>query len=118
MTTQIVESILKEADKRQAKRVMEVDLIVGSLTFLNPDQLRFWFGVLAKGTILEKSHLRIKSKEGTVRCLQCGFEGILNCVDDPVYHIPVPTLLCPKCRNVVEIVDGKECTIKSIKMVI
>jgi len=118
MTTQIVESILKEANKREAKRVVEVHLVLGSLTFLNPEQVRFWYKALSKGTVLEKSRLHMKKKEGTVRCRGCGFEGKLNYEDDPTYHVPIPTLLCPRCRNIVEIIDGKECTIKSVKMIV
>jgi len=116
MTTQIIESVLKEAQNRGAKRVIEVHLILGSLTFLNPEQVRFWFKVLTKGTIMESSRLRIKRKEGTVRCDKCGYEGDFNYEDDPLYHVLIPTLLCPKCESIVEIVEGKECTIKSIKL--
>lgn len=118
MTTQIVESVLKEASERSAKRVVEVHLTIGSLTFLNPEQVKFWYNLLTEGTIMEKSRLRIERKEGTVTCRRCGYEGNFNYEDDPLYHVPIPTLLCPRCRNIVEIVTGKECTIKSIKMVV
>jgi len=118
VTTQIVENVLKEAEKHSAKRVAEVRLILGSLTFLNPEQVRFWYKILTKDTIMERSRLRIKRKGGTVRCRKCGYEGNFNYEDDPLYHVPIPTLSCPKCGGIVEIVEGKECTIKSVKMVV
>jgi len=118
MTTQIMESILKEARKHEAKRVAEVHLVIGKLTFLNPEQMRFWYEALAKDTILEGSKLYIEEKDGVVKCASCGYEGGLKYEDDPMYHVPTPTLHCPKCRGIVEIVGGKECLIKSVKLVV
>lgn len=116
ITTQIVESVLQEARKRDAKKVTEVVLVIGSLTFLNPDQVRFWYEVLTKDTILEGSELKIEDSKGIVKCTKCGYEGDFKYVDDPAFHIPTPTLNCPKCSDIVEIVGGKDCLIKNIKM--
>ncbi len=118
MTSQIVQSVLAEAEKRGAKKVTEVHLIVGKLTFLGLEQLQFAFEALAKGTIVEGSKLIIEEQEGVVKCSSCGFEGGFKYVDDQLYHVPVPTLQCFKCGSVVEIVAGKECTVKCIKMLV
>ncbi len=118
MTAQIVESILVEADKRGAKKVTEVHLTIGRFTFLGLDQVRFSYGVLTKGTVMEGSRLLIEEKEGSVRCRECGFEGSIRYENDPEYHVSYPTLLCSKCSGVVELVEGRECTVKNIKMVI
>lgn len=116
ITTQIVESVLQEAKKRNAKKVIEVQLMIGKLTFLNPEQVRFWYEVLTKDTIMESSKLKIEESEGIVKCPKCGYEGDFRYVDDPALHIPTPTLSCPKCGDVVEIVGGKDCLIKNVKM--
>jgi hydrogenase nickel incorporation protein HypA/HybF len=118
VTSQIVQSVLAEAEKRGAKKVTEVDLVIGKLTFLGLEQLRFAFEVLTKDTILEGAKLVIEEQEGIVKCSNCGYEGGFKYEDDPLYHVPVPTLKCPKCGSVVEITAGKECTIKSIKMLV
>jgi len=118
ITTQIVESVLSEANHRRAKKVVEVNLVIGSLTFLNPDQVKFWYKILTKDTVLEGSKLVIEENKGTVRCPMCGYEGSFKFVDDSVFHLPLPTLQCPKCDGTVEIVSGKDCIIKSIKMLI
>jgi len=117
MTTQIVNHVLEEAKKHNAKRVNEVHLIIGKLTFLGLEQVKFAYEILVKNTIMEGSKLRIEEKDGVVKCGNCGYEGGLKYEDDPVYHIPSPTLNCPKCGGVVNIVGGKECTIKSIKLI-
>jgi hydrogenase nickel incorporation protein HypA/HybF len=118
VTSQIVQNVLAEAEKRGAKKVTEVDLVVGKLTFLGLEQLRFAFEALAKGTILEGAKLVIDEQEGVVKCNSCGYEGSFKYEDDPLYHVLLPTLKCPKCGNVVEIAAGKECTIKSVKMLV
>ena len=117
MTTQIVNYVLEEAKKHNAKRVNEVHLIIGKLTFLGIEQVKFAYDLLVKNTIMEDSKLHIEEKNGVVKCNNCGYNGDLKYEDDPVYHIPSPTLNCPKCGDVVNIVGGKECTIKSIKLV-
>ncbi len=117
MTTQIVNYVLEEAKKHNAKRVNEVHLIIGKLTFLGIEQVKFAYDLLVKNTIMEGSKLHIEEKDGVVKCSNCGYEGGLKYEDDPVYHVPFPTLNCPKCGGVVKIVGGKECTIKTIKLV-
>ena len=118
ITTALVKSVLKEAEERKAKKVVEVDLDVGQLTFLNPEQVRFWFQILTKGTVLEDSELVIEEREGVVRCNQCGYEGGFKYTDDSAFHLRMPTLQCPKCDAQVEIVDGKDCIIRRVKMLV
>ncbi len=118
MTKQIVENVLKEAKKHDAKNVMQVHLVIGKLTFLGIEQVRFSYEILVKGTIMEGSKLCIEEKDGSVRCAKCGYKGSINYEDDPVYHVLSPTLRCPECEGVVQIAGGKECTIKSIKLAV
>ena len=118
ITTQIVESILQEAKRRTAKKISEVQLVIGELTFLNPDQVRFWYEILTKDTIMEDSKLTIEESKGIVKCRQCGYEGDFKYIDDPALHVSTPTLNCPKCGGIVEIVGGKDCLIKNIKMLV
>ena len=118
VTSQVVQNVLAEAEKRGAKKVTEVQLVVGKLTFLGLEQVRFAYEVLAKGTIMEGSKLVVEAQEGVVQCDNCGYEGDFKYEDDPLYHVPVPTLKCPKCSNTVKIKAGKECIIKNIRMLV
>ena len=117
MTTQIVESVLEEAKRHGAKKVTEVQLTIGKMTFLGIEQIRFSYKILVEDTIMKDSKLVIEEKDGVIECTSCEYKGTIPLKDDPAYHIPVPTLQCPKCGNVSKIVEGKECTIKSIRMV-
>ncbi len=118
MTSQLVQSVLEEARKHGAKKVKEVSLIVGKLTFLGLEQVRFAYEILTKDTIMEDSNLLIKEGEGVVKCNSCGYEGDFKYEDNPQYHLPMPTLRCPKCDGIVKIVGGKECIIESVKLVV
>ena len=118
MTTQIVENILREAETHNARKVIEVHLIIGKLTFLGIEQVRFSYDLLVKDTIMEGSELHIEEKNGIVKCSSCDYKEDFNYEDDPMYHLPTLTLRCPKCGGLVEIIKGRECTIKNVKLVI
>jgi hydrogenase nickel incorporation protein HypA/HybF len=117
VTQQIVRTVLEEAQRHDAKRVTSVHLIIGKLTFLGLEQIRFSFRLLAKGTMMEHSKLVIEEKEPTVKCGNCSYEGAAKYIDDPAFHFGIPTLTCPKCGGQVSISAGRECTIKDIGIV-
>lgn len=118
MTTQIVKYVLKEAKKRNARRVDEVYLVIGKLTFLGLEQVKFAYEMLVKNTIMEGSKLHIEETDGVVKCPKCDYEGDFKYEDNPVFHFPTPTLACPNCGGVVNVIRGRECTIKSIKLAV
>jgi hydrogenase nickel incorporation protein HypA/HybF len=118
MTTQIVKSVLQEAKKHNAKRVYGVHLVIGKLTFLGLEQVRFSYEILVKDTIMEGSKLYIEEKDGVVKCSKCDYEGDFKYENTATYHVPTPTLHCPKCGGIVNIVGGRECIIKSVKLAV
>jgi len=116
MATQIVKNVLEEAKRYNAKKVAEVHLVIGKMTFLGADQIRFAYEILVQDTIMKDSKLVIEEPNGVIECPNCGFKGPVPVEDDPAYHVPVPTLKCPKCGETAKIVEGKECTIKNIRI--
>ncbi|MFQ6134625.1 MAG: hydrogenase maturation nickel metallochaperone HypA [Nitrososphaerales archaeon] len=115
-TYRIVETVRQEAEKHRAKKVLEVHLAIGRLTFLSIDQVRHLYPLLVKGTLMDGSKLVIEEKEGVVECSGCGYRGPLNYQNDPSFHLTYPTLSCPKCRSVVKIVEGRECVVKQVRL--
>jgi len=116
MANSIVETVLSEARKRNARSVLEVQLVVGRLTMLGLEQLRYCYRLLTKDTPLEHSKLRIEQEESRVHCENCMFEGPIQFKQEPQYHLIFPTLECPRCGGGVEIVAGRGCFIKSVKL--
>ena len=115
----ILETVLSAARSHEAESVLEVNLEIGELTFLNPEQLRFAFSVLSEGTLAEKANLHIKRIRPGIRCSSCGYEGYVG-YDGPEYHLlgffPL-SLRCVKCGSIeVEITSGRECNVKDVKI--
>jgi hydrogenase nickel incorporation protein HypA/HybF len=116
MTTQIVENVLEEAKRQRAKKILEVRLIIGKMTYLGIEQIQFSYKILSEDNMLKGSKLIIEEKDGVIECQNCNYRGIVPTNDDPIYHIPIPTLKCPNCGKEAKIVEGKECIIKGIRM--
>jgi len=112
---QIVNAILEEGRKHHAHKIEKVILEIGELTFLGEEQLRFAFDLLTEGTILEGAELEIEKKEIEVRC-SCGYEGKIEYEEKEEFHFLIPLLKCPRCNEEVEIIKGRECIIKSVRM--
>lgn len=113
---QIVDSILEEAKKHHASRVESVLLELGDYTMLGEEQLRFAFEVLTKDTIISGAQIDVKHLKGKVRC-KCGYEGNASVGDDTLHKI-APILECPKCKGAAEIVEGRECVVRNVRMVV
>jgi len=118
MAKQIVENVLAEARKHNAKRVSEVHLIVGQFTFLGGEALRTAYEALAKDTMLEGSKLVIEEKKGLVKCRMCGYEGTVHLSNEHEHHEELPIICCPNCGAAVDILDGKDCVVQSVKLVV
>ncbi len=116
VTSKIVENLLEGVERRNARRVHEVHLVIGKFTFLGIEQVNFSYSLLTKGTPLEDSKLLIEETDARVKCNSCGYEGAIKYEEDASYHIALPTLSCPQCKSVVEVVGGQECLIKKVKM--
>ena len=115
MTSWIVEALFDLVRKEDAKQVLEVHLRIGKLRALSTDQVRFCYGVLSKGTVLEGSELIIEESAGKIRCGNCGYQGEFNPEGD-AYHFGLPPLICPMCSSSLLIEGGDECVITRVRM--
>lgn len=114
MAQAIVDTVIDAAEKNNATEVVEVTIEVGMLTMLNPEQLKFLLGVIVENTLLEKSEIIIEDVPVEIKCRNCEFTGLANTEGSDHY---LAIVLCPECgeRNV-EIIKGRECNVKNIKI--
>lgn len=114
MAQAIVDTVLDVAKKNDAEEIVEVTIEIGMLTMLNPEQLKFLLDVIAEDTLLENAKIIIEDVPVEIECQNCQFEGLAN-TDDSDHYLAI--VLCPECgeRNV-EIIKGRECNVKNIKI--
>ena len=114
----IVKTILKAAEEQGARKIERVELVIGELTFLSPDQIEFWVGELLRNTIGEGAEIVVESRAARIKCAACGREGEVDVADDPFYHYTGVSPACPECgSSQVEVVAGRECMIQSLRAV-
>lgn len=114
IVSQIVQTLMAEAEKNELKSISKVTLDVGDLTFLGEEQLRFCYQVLTKDNFLKNSELIIETITPEVKCTKCGYIGEIEYLEKDEFHFRLPKFDCPKCNSKVEIVKGKDCTIREI----
>jgi hydrogenase nickel incorporation protein HypA/HybF len=68
----IVDTVLDEAHKAKAKRVIKVTLTIGELAGIMPDSLSFCFELLTRTTIAADAELAIETVPVIAQCRPCG----------------------------------------------
>ena len=86
--------------------VRRIRLEVGRLSGLVPDSVRFCFTMVAAGTTCEGARLEIEEPEGVGRCRACGSD----------FTLPDLILLCPCGSADVQLLSGRELSLKSVEV--
>lgn len=107
ITQNMLDLVLEQAEKAGAREVGKINLVIGEMSGIVDDCVKFYFDFLSKGTIAEKAALSITISPTTVRCLDCGRSFKPKEFD----------WTCPYCQsNNKEIVAGKELLVESIEV--
>ncbi len=114
----ILDTVLQVAKDNNAKKIIKVVVELGELTYLNPEQVKFGFDVLSKGTIAEGAEIIFEIIPGKLKCFNCGYVGEIN-RDDTIDHsfISIQMLRCPKCgSSETDIIGGNDSIVKNIEI--
>jgi len=87
----IVEALIEQVEKEveragQSGRVTGLELVIGRLSGVNTDSIRFAFEMLAPGTLVEAAQIRVTEPKATCRCRACGAGSE---IDEWVVRCPV-----------------------------
>ncbi|MDQ3463984.1 MAG: hydrogenase maturation nickel metallochaperone HypA [Actinomycetota bacterium] len=104
----ITESLVAAILERVEGRIQTVTLMVGRLSGVVGESVRFCFDVCTQGTRLEGAALDIIDIPGRVRCLTCDVE----------LELPDTILLCTCGSANVDIVGGQELRIKNVEVMV
>ena len=116
IASMIVDALIELAEKQGATKIVAVHLQIGQLRSLSAEQVRFSYGILSEGTILEGSKLLIEEVTATVHCPKCGYESKLKSDEEMLYHFALPSMVCPQCGTALSVSGGDECTISKVTL--
>jgi hydrogenase nickel incorporation protein HypA/HybF len=84
-----------------------LDLVIGRLSGVNPDSIRFAFELLGPGTLMERAEICIREPAAVCACRGCGTRS----------EIDELVALCPRCAShEVAIEGGQELILQSIEV--
>lgn len=101
----IIGAVQKEASRKGAATVRQLELLVGPLSGVELPSLEFGLQVLSRGSVLENAVINITSPKAEGKCLDCG----------AVFELTFHYAACPVCGSFrTEVLSGKELKILSI----
>lgn len=101
----ILDLVLEEASRENAKTIRNISLEVGEKSGVVVEALEFAFDTVIRGTIAEGARMTIHLIPYRGECLVCGYQ--FDCDD---------FIVCSKCGNFGKIVSGQELRVKSIEV--
>jgi len=103
----IVKIAEEESKKAAARKIVSIELEIGSMSGIELDALEFAWPVAVKDTVLEEAKREIDWVKAKARCVDCDFE----------YDVEHSYDNCPICNSYLkEIYQGKELRVKSLEI--
>ena len=104
----LIDQVKQELDRvGQQGRVLRLELSIGRLSGVHVDAVRFAFGLLSSGTIVENAEHVIEEPKAVCQCHVCNARTE---IDDLV-------LECPKCAAAdITVENGREMTLQTIEI--
>jgi len=103
----IVKIAEKETTKANAKQVDSIELVIGTLSGVEPEALEFVWDIAIQGTVLAKAKKHIEYIEAKAKCLECKTIFTVQNVYDS----------CPNCNSYFkDVFQGKELKVKALEV--
>lgn len=107
VTESTLEIALKEAEKANARRITRIQLVIGDLSGIVDDSVRFYFDFISQDTLAQDALLSFRRIATRFRCRACGTEFAPQDQD----------WVCLSCGAAAgEIIAGREFYIESIEV--
>jgi hydrogenase nickel incorporation protein HypA/HybF len=100
VTEHMLSVALAAAEQAGAGHITGIHLIIGDLSGITEDSVRFYFDMLSPGTPAEGAHLDFRREEALATCLDCGEQFVSS---DPGGHFARP---CPACASARILIEG------------
>ena len=116
IASQTADKIMEAAQSKGAKKIREIEILIGELTLLGKEQFTFWLNEIlhSKGEIASDVKIDLKQVQAVIRCRECGYEGNLKAKGQGHFN---PIFCCPSCNQAdIEIKKGRECILNSVQL--
>jgi hydrogenase nickel incorporation protein HypA/HybF len=101
----IIDLATEQAQKVNAKKIVEVELDIGTISGIEIHALNFAMEVAVKDTLLEKARIKINRIEAVSECMECHEK----------FSSDRYLSQCPKCNALnTKILKGREMQVKSL----
>ncbi len=107
----IAESILhiavEHAEQVGARRVTDLNLVIGQLSSVVDDSIQFYWDIISQGTVCEGAALHFERIPATLTCLDCHH----------TYTLRRDLMACPQCDSIrLKVIAGEEFRLESIEV--
>ncbi len=101
----ILEISLRHARQAEARRITDLNLVIGQLASIVDDSIQFYWDIISKDTLAEGAILHFRRIETELRCQDCKIP----------YKPAAFDMACPLCGGSnVKVVAGEEFYLESI----
>jgi hydrogenase nickel incorporation protein HypA/HybF len=105
VTESILDIALRHAQQVGAASVTNIYLVIGQLSSIVDDSVKFYWEMIAKDTLAQNAELHFKRIKTRLMCLACSQE----------YEPHDDNLSCPNCKSTrVKILNGDEFYVEAI----
>lgn len=106
VTQSILDIVFDHAKRHESKKILKVRLVIGKMSGVVADSVRFCFDAITKETIAEGAALEIEETPYTGKCAECAM----------IFEVQNYNLLCPDCMSTdIEITGGRELYVKEFE---
>lgn len=103
----ILDIVLKTAAEHNAVKVSNIKLLIGQMTQVEPESLKFGFAALSAGTIADGAVVDITITPLIGECSSCGQQ----------FTVEKFSFLCPLCHSAnIVVVSGRELAVDYLEV--
>ena len=107
VTQEMLDIALNKAKEVGAKKISNINLVIGEMSGIIDDSVQFYFDFLSEGTIAHKAVLTFRRVPVKVKCLGCG----------NTYSPETTPWDCPECSQWnAEVIAGREFYIENMEV--
>ena len=106
ITQSMLDIVLDHARRHAAQKVVKVRVVIGKMSGVAVESVRFCFEAVTKETLAEGAALEIEEVPYAGKCAECS----------TAFEIQDYTLACPRCSSTdIEITGGRELYVKDFE---